>query len=101
MKLGIEPLELDRRRRAGELVALPEPDGTGYLYPAWQFDHAGRPLPVLGRILAAAREAGLDGPQLDALLERREGLTGSTRLVDALREGRDEHVLAAIRAAKS
>ncbi len=54
---------------------------------------------MVAQVLSAARQAGLDATQLDALLARREGLTGSTRLVDALRAGREEHVLAAIRSA--
>jgi hypothetical protein len=99
MTLGVEPLEIDRRRRAGELLGVPTRPGEDYRYPAWQFDRAGRPLPVVADVLAAARQAGLDATQLDALLARREGMTGSTRLVDALRAGREEHVLAAIRSA--
>lgn len=96
MKLGVEPLEIDRRRRAGELLGVP--DGTEYRYPSWQFDQAGRTLPVVEPILATAKRAGLSATELDALLSRKEGLTGTTRLVDSLRAGREEHVLAAIRA---
>ncbi len=96
MKLGVEPLEIDRRRRAGELLGVPQ--GTEYRYPSWQFDQAGRTLPIVEPILAAAKRAGLDATELDALLGRREGLTGTTRLVDSLRAGREEHVLSAIRA---
>jgi hypothetical protein len=96
MKLGVEPLEIDRRRRAGELFGVPA--GTEYRYPSWQFDHAGRTLPVVAQILAAARHSGLSATELDSLLDRRDGLTGTTRLVDSLRAGREEHVLSAIRA---
>jgi hypothetical protein len=99
MKLGVEPLEIDRRRRAGELLGVPGGPGEEYRYPFWQFDQAGRTLPVVERVLAAARQASLDATQLDELLGRREGLTGSTRLLDSLRAGREEHVLAAIRSA--
>jgi hypothetical protein len=40
----------------------------------------------------------MNATELDSLLSRKEGLTGTTRLVDSLRAGREEHVLAAIRA---
>ncbi len=98
MKLGVEPLEIDRRRRAGELLGVPTGVGSEYRYPSWQFDHAGRTLPIVEPILATAKRAGLTATELDELLSRKEGLTGTTRLVDSLRAGREEHVLAAIRA---
>ena len=101
MKLGVEPRELDVRRRAGDLLGVPE-DGSGeYVYPAWQFDEDGRPLPEIARVVRAAREAGLRDRQLADLLHRRDGMTGSGRLLDALREGRVDRVLDAIRAARS
>jgi hypothetical protein len=99
MKLGIEPREIDVRRRSGELLGVPAGKGIEYVYPAWQFDAAGNPLPSVGRVIRAAREAGIDPTRLDELLLRREGMTGGARLLDALREGREEHVLAAIRRA--
>ncbi len=99
IKLGIGPRELDRRRRAGELLAQPVGRGTEYVYPAWQFDAAGRPLPEIAEIVRVARERGLSDAELVALLLRRDGLTGAGRLFDSLREGRSERVLAAIRGA--
>lgn len=99
MKLGIEPRELDVRRRAGELLGVPVGRGLEYLYPAWQFDASGRPLPVVARVIAAAREAGLSDAELGELLQRRDGMTGTTRLLDALREGREEHVISSVRRA--
>ena len=45
----------------------------------------------------STQTAGLNAQQLDALLQRRDGLTGTHRLVDSLAEGLDEHVLATIR----
>ena len=97
-RLGVEPRRLDVRRRAGELLAVPaDADASDWLYPAWQFDRSFRTVPAVVRVLAAAREAGLNAQQLDALLQRRDGLTGTHRLVDSLVEGRDDHVLATIR----
>jgi hypothetical protein len=100
IKLGLEPRELDRLRRAGEYVAVRASGGreTDYLYPAWQLDAAGRPLPGVAELVRAARERGLDDEQLVALMLRREGLTGSSHLADAFRAGHRERVLAAVRA---
>jgi hypothetical protein len=97
IKLGVEPRVLDARRRAGELLAVPEEHGDDHLYPMWQFGPDGRVLPAAARALAAARAAGLDQDELYALLRRRH-MTGGGRLLDALREGREEPVLEAIRA---
>ena len=98
IKLGVEPRALDARRRSGELLAIPDEDGDDHLYPMWQFGPDGQPLPAVTRVLAAARAAGLDDEGLYALLRRRH-MTGGGRLLDALREGREEPVLQAIRAA--
>ena len=68
-------------------------------YPAWQFGPDGRPLPSLPRVLAAARAAALDDGRLAELMSTRRGLRDRRRLSDALHEGAEEHVLAAIRAA--
>ena len=100
MKLGIEPRELDVRRRAGELLGVPVDGSSDFEYPAWQFDERGRPLPELAQVVRAARAAGLRDAELADLLHRRDGITGPGRLVDALREGRVERVLDAIRAAR-
>jgi hypothetical protein len=53
--------------------------------------------PDVSRVLAAARERGIDSEQLSEILQRRSGLTGSTRLLDDLLAGRVDHVLASIR----
>jgi hypothetical protein len=96
-RLGIEPLRLDAMRRAGELVGIRVPGSTEYLYPAWQIGTDGKPHPAVARLVAEARAAGLDDERLDAILNARLGLGGRRRLSDELRDGRDEHVLAAIR----
>jgi len=97
-RLGLEPRKLDVRRRSWELLAVPaDADASEWLYPAWQFDRAFQPIPAVGRVLGAARESGLSAQQLDAILQRRDGLTGTHRLVDSLVEGREDHVLAVIR----
>jgi hypothetical protein len=102
IKLGLEPRALDMQRRAGDLLAVPDANGTDFLYPVWQFDADGRPLPAVARTVRAAREAGLSDEQLAELLERRDGMTGGgRRLLDALREGREDRVLEVIRRARA
>jgi hypothetical protein len=101
MKLGVEPRALDVRRRSGELLAVPDEEGVDFLYPVWQFDEDGNALPALSRVVGAARSAGLDDAGLLDLLQRRDGMTGGgRRLLDALREGREDRVLEAIRQAR-
>lgn len=99
-RLGIEPLRLEAMRRAGEVVGVRVPGTTEYLYPAWQLGRDAKPLPSLGRLVAAARAAGIDEQRLDVLLNSRLGIGGRRRLSDELRAGREEHVLASIRSAR-
>ncbi|MBD0289681.1 MAG: hypothetical protein ICV74_00385 [Thermoleophilia bacterium] len=99
IKLGIEPRELDVRRRSGELLAVRSQDGRDYLYPAWQFDANGRPYVAVARVVAAGRAAGLTDDELFDLLERRDGMTSTRRLWEYVRDGREERVLDVIRTA--
>lgn len=99
-KLGVEPRLLDARRRAGEVLAVRPEGATDYRYPIWQFDADGEPLPAIPRVVQAAREAGIDDRALYELLQRRDGLTGPGKLLDAVREGRLDRVLAVIRSAR-
>jgi hypothetical protein len=99
-RLGIDPRELDIRRRAGDLIGVRGLNGRDYLYPAWQLDEDLQPLPAIGRIVRAAREAGLTDDELYALLQRRDGMTGRGRLIDSLLAGRDDRVLDAIRTSR-
>ena len=100
-RVGIEPERLDVLRRAGKLLGVRPPGSLDHLYPGWQFGVDGKPLPAIPRIVAAAREAGLDELRLYELMTNRVGLLDRRRLVDMLREGREEHVLDAIRTAGS
>jgi hypothetical protein len=95
-KLGIEPLVLEARRRAGELLGVPTAGGQ-YLYPTWQFGRNGEPLASIPRVVQTGRAAGLSDRDLCDLLLRRDGMTGRDRLVEALRAGRDDRILDAIR----
>ncbi len=94
--LGVGTQRIEAMRRAGELIGVRLPGSQETFYPAWQFD-GGKPLPAVPRIVAAAREAGLDDVRLYEVLTSPTGLGGTRRLVDALRDGGEEHVIAAVR----
>lgn len=100
VRLGMEPLRLEAMRRAGELIAY-RPDGAHeHYYPLWQFDEEWRPLAIIPRLVRESRERGLDENRLYEILAGRSGLSaGGGRLAKSLREGRDEHVLEAVRRA--
>ncbi len=98
-RLGVPSARVDRMRREGELLGVRPPDRWEHLYPAWQFDGDGKPLASVSRVVRAAREAGLNEIELYEVLQRRSGLTGGRTLVDVLRDGGEDHVLAAVRAA--
>ena len=89
--LGISRQAVDKRRKAGQLLALELPK-RGLLYPAWQFAE-GDLLPGLVEVLTA-----LDGH--DAWARARFFVTENDRLagerpLDALRRGQLEPVLQA------
>jgi hypothetical protein len=100
MRLAVDPAKIDAMRRGGELIAVREPGSIEWRYPAWQFE-AGRPRRGVERVVAAARETGLDESRLYAVLTAPLGLreSGRKRLVDLLLEGREDEVVAAVRAA--
>lgn len=98
-RLGVSSAQVDRMRRSGELLGVRPAGRWEHLYPAWQFDGEGKPLASVPRVVRAARDAGLGEVELYQVLQRRSGLTGDRTLVDVLRDGGEEHVLAAVRAA--
>jgi hypothetical protein len=96
-RLAVDPLKIDAMRRAGELIAVRPAGSLDWRYPGWQFD-AWKPRHGIPRIVAAAREAGIDETRLYDLMTAPLGLTGdSRRLADLLVEGRDDEVVAALR----
>jgi hypothetical protein len=99
-RLGTQSARVEGLRRAGELYGVRTPGSQEYRYPAWQFDRLGRIRPIVPRLIAAAREAGLSDDQLADLLERRRvGLVGGGHSVaDLVRTGDDEGALAVLRA---
>lgn len=96
-RLGVGTQRLDAMRRAGELLGVRRAGGQDYLYPAWQFAPDGKPLPVIRRLVQAARGAGHSDERLYELLAARTGISGDERLADALRHGRDEYVVSVVR----
>jgi hypothetical protein len=97
VRLGVDPIALDVRRRALELFAVHPPGAADWLYPGWQFDDDWRVKPAVARVLEEARNAGMTSSQLDELLQRRVGLSAGRRLGEALAEGDDVEVVNAIR----
>jgi hypothetical protein len=98
-RAAVDPAKIDALRRAGELIAVREPGSTEWRYPAWQFDN-GKPRTGIARVVAAARDCGLDDGELYAVLTSPLGLRGEGRtLVDLLLEGREDEVVTAVRAA--
>jgi hypothetical protein len=100
-RLGVPASRLDAMRRTGELLGVRPSGRWEYVYPAWQFNGDGMPLSVVPRVVRAARAAGLDDTELYELLTRRVGLVGSRTLVDLLRDGSEDHVLAVVARAAS
>lgn len=98
-RLGIGTHRLEAMRRGGELLGVRRPGGQDYLYPAWQFGSDGKPRTVLPRLIASARANGMSDDRLYEVLTSRAGLSGTTRLADALREGREDYVLSVVRSA--
>src|SRR5262245_2648195 len=97
-RLGADPAQIETRRRAGELFAVPVQGGFDYVYPAWQFGQDGMPLPQVERLLAAARESGMDDARLNAFLNRRAGV-GGPRMWELVRDGRTDYVISSLRSA--
>ena len=71
-RLAIDPVKIDVMRRSGELIAVREPGSIEWRYPAWQFD-GGKPRRGVARVVAAAREAGIDEARLYDVLTAIEG----------------------------
>lgn len=94
--LGVTPQAVDKRRRAGKLLALPV--GRAYLYPVWQFDERGRGgvPPGLEEVLGSF---GVEDPWMRAaFFLRQNGRLDDKRPLDALRDGEIEAVKRAARA---
>jgi hypothetical protein len=99
-RMAVDPARIDAMRRAGELIAVRAPGSTEWRYPAWQFDH-GKARPGVARVVATAQDVGMSEAALYDLLTAQLGLrSDGRRLADLLVEGREDEVVAAIRAAR-
>jgi hypothetical protein len=94
---GLDPLQIERMRRAGELIAVRPASASEWRYPSWQFGASGETKPGVARFLAAARDAGFRGQELTRLLDRRVGLVDGTTVLDLLRSGREDAAVASVR----
>ena len=94
-RLGLDVVQVDLRRRDGELLAVRPEGADEWLYPAWQFD-GGSVRPVVARIVAAARDNGIDERRLYELMTVRRGLGSRETLVDLVLRGEDDRVLDAV-----
>jgi len=95
---GVDPVRIERMRRAGELHAVREPGSTEWVYPAWQFEADGKTKPAVARLLRAASEQRLNALKLDDVLGRRFGLVEGERVRELLLNGGVERALAEVRA---
>src|SRR5438132_1219470 len=85
-------------RKSSTVRAMSRGGSTEWRYPAGQFE--GRsPGRVVPRLVNVAREAGFGESRLYEVLTAPMGLGGERRLVDLIREGRDEEVVEAVRSA--
>lgn len=100
-RLGIDPIALEARRRAGEVFAVRQEGSEDWLYPAWQFGEDFRIRPEVERALAASREAGVSPARFEQLLGRRVGLAGGETARDLLLRGDPGPLLGAIRAERT
>lgn len=97
-RLGVDPVRIDRMRKAGELYAV-RGDSGEWLYPSWQFDEAGKTKPAVARFLEMAREERIAAAELTELLDRRVGLVGGERVRDLLLNGGEWSALGEMRGA--
>jgi len=87
--LGITRQAVDKRRRAGQLIAL-SIGRRGYAYPLWQFETTGKTLAGLESVLDALRDHD-SWMQLSFMLNPNSRLD-DRRPLDLLREGEIERV---------
>lgn len=95
---GVSRQQLEQWRKLHKLIALRPPFGRGFVYPAWEFSQDARPLALIPALALAADEARLDPLSLHLLMVS-ETATPDGPLMKALKAGKDDYVLAVVRAA--
>jgi hypothetical protein len=97
---GVDPLRIEGRRRAGELLAIRDKARGEWRYPVWQFDDRGEVRPAVARLLELAKQNRIPAARVEQLLERKVGLVGGGRTVrELLVNGSADQALAEIRSA--
>jgi hypothetical protein len=91
-RMGVQPARVEALRRAGELLGVRRADGK-HVFPSWQFGTNGRPLPLVARLVRAARAAGIDDEALHELVGRRIASIGRDGLVRALADEPADQVM--------
>ncbi len=96
---GVDPVRIERRRRAGELLAVRNDAGREWRYPMWQFDGNGQVRPAVARLLELAKEKRIPSDRLEQLLDRKVGLVGGTTVRELLMNGGADQALSEISSA--
>jgi hypothetical protein len=96
-RFGVDPVRIERMRRAGELYGVRSPGSDEWRYPSWQFEADGTTKPAVRRLLRAAHERRLSALELDELLDRKVGLVDSRTVRELLLNGGEERALAELR----
>ena len=96
---GVDPVRIERRRRAGELFATRENGGREWRYPMWQFDTDGQVRPAVARLLQLAKENRIPHDRLEQLLDRKVGLVGGKTVLELLVNGGADEALEEVRGA--
>jgi hypothetical protein len=95
---GVSRQQLEQWRKRRKLIGLDPPFERGFFYPVWEFDEQARPHRLIPELIDAADEAHLDPLSLHRLMVS-EVATPSGPLMQALKEGQHDVVLAVVRAA--
>ncbi|WP_251449386.1 hypothetical protein [Microbacterium sp. Marseille-Q6648] len=86
-KWGVSASTVRARRARGEIIA--DATAQGLMFPVWQFDHTGRPLPGLHQVLLTIAAPGRPTKDVTTIMTTPwEELDGTTP-VDWLQQGRD------------
>ena len=98
-RFGVDPVRIERMRRAGELYGVRSPGSDEWRYPSWQFEADGTTKPAVKRLLRAAHEQRISALELDELLGRRVGLVDGKTVRELLLNGGEDRALEALRRA--
>ena len=98
-QLGVSRQRLNQLRQEGRLLGVKLPMHREFLYPRWQFGKGARVLPIVPKLIAVAREAGLDGLDLHLLMtaSRRKGERPLVDLLPAAGPRAERYLLGLIR----